>query len=52
MHGFTELILLVIIIVIIFGPSTAPKLGEAIGKMIKRNRRNQSSDDDPSADDE
>ncbi len=46
MHGFTELILLVIIIVIIFGPSTAPKLGEAIGKMIKRGRKARGVDEE------
>ena len=44
MHGFTELILLVVIIVIIFGPSTAPKLGEAIGRMIKRGRAKKNGD--------
>lgn len=51
MHGFTELILLVIIIVIIFGPSTAPKLGEAIGKMIKRSRKGGGEGSSSSSDD-
>lgn len=46
MHAFTELILLIIIIVIIFGPSTAPRLGEAIGRMLRRRGRGSAADSD------
>ena len=42
MPGFTELLLLLIILVLIFGASKLPKLGASLGKTVK-NFKNASS---------
>ncbi len=41
MPGITELILLLIILVIIFGAKTLPRLGESLGRAVGNFKRSQ-----------
>jgi len=47
MHfGFGELLLIFIVILLIFGASKLPQLGDALGKGIKNFKRSVSGDDE------
>lgn len=46
MPGPTELIIIFMILLVLFGASRLPRLGEAIGKSIKGLKRGLDSDDD------
>jgi sec-independent protein translocase protein TatA len=43
--GITELLVILVIVVVIFGPSRLPKVGQALGSSI-RGFKNASLDDD------
>lgn len=43
--GWTELIIILGIVLLIFGPSKLPQLGQAIGKTIRGFRRAVAEDD-------
>lgn len=45
MPGFTELLLLLIILFIVFGAKTLPQLGEALGKAVRKFRGSAASQD-------
>lgn len=44
--GAPELIIILIIILIIFGPKNLPKLGKSLGKTVKNVREGMEEDDD------
>lgn len=44
--GFSELIIILAILVLIFGANRLPQIGEGIGKAIKNLKRGLNSDDD------
>lgn len=44
--GFGELVVILLIVVLIFGATRLPQIGEGIGKAIKNFKRGISSDDD------
>jgi len=44
--GFSELLVILAIVVLIFGATRLPQIGEGIGKAIKNFKRGISSDDD------
>jgi sec-independent protein translocase protein TatA len=46
MPGFTELILILLILVIIFGANKLPALGTAVGRMMKNYRRSRRARDE------
>lgn len=46
MPGFSELIVILIIILIIFGAGKLPQIGDALGKGIKNFRRSASGKDE------
>ena len=46
MPGFTELLLLLIIVVLIFGATKLPQLGAALGKTVKNFKNASSSRDE------
>lgn len=49
--GGAELVLVLVIVLIIFGPGKLPRVGEAIGRNIRGLRRASTEDEeDPSAD--
>ncbi|MBU1107181.1 MAG: twin-arginine translocase TatA/TatE family subunit [Candidatus Riflebacteria bacterium] len=55
--GFTELIVILVIILILFGPGKLPEIGKALGKGIREfkdaqkdvKRRTSDSDNEPEA---
>jgi sec-independent protein translocase protein TatA len=46
--GSTELIIILVAILIIFGPSNLPKLADAMGKAIRNFKKSASGDDEES----
>jgi sec-independent protein translocase protein TatA len=44
--GFGELVLIFLVILLIFGASKLPQLGDALGKGIKNFKRSSSGDDE------
>lgn len=44
--GFTEIILILVILVVIFGGNKLPGLGEGLGKMIRNFKRASSEPDE------
>lgn len=44
--GVTELIIILIVVLIIFGPKNLPKIGSAIGKTVKNIREGMGGDKD------
>ncbi len=44
--GSTELIIILVAILIIFGPSNLPKLADAMGKAIRNFKKSASGDDE------
>ena len=44
--GMPEILLILVIIVLLFGASRLPQLGEGIGKAVKNLKRGLASDDD------
>ena len=48
--GPFELIIIVAIILIIFGPKNLPKIGSALGKTVKNVREGMEEDDEPADD--
>lgn len=49
--GFQELLVVLAIVAILFGPSRLPQMGEGVGKLIANLRKNlHESDDEPEAD--
>jgi sec-independent protein translocase protein TatA len=48
--GTTELLVILAIIVLIFGPSQIPKLSKMLGKSIKSFRSGMADDDDSAKD--
>ena len=44
--GFGELVVILLIVVLIFGATRLPQIGEGIGKAIKNFKRGIASDDD------
>lgn len=47
--GMTELLVVLLIVVVIFGPTQIPKLTKMIGKSIKNLRAGMSEDEDEEA---
>jgi len=47
MPQFMELFVVLVILVIVFGAKTLPRIGESIGRMIVRRRRSPSSSPEP-----
>lgn len=45
--GFGEILLILAVALLIFGPSKLPQLGEALGKGIRNFRRTSEGNDDP-----
>ena len=43
--GFTEIIIVLLVVLLIFGPSKIPQLGDAIGKGIKNFKKATTHDD-------
>lgn len=44
--GTTELIIILLVVVLIFGPTQIPKLAKMIGKSVKNLRAGMASDED------
>ena len=44
--GWMELLIVLLIVLLIFGPSKLPQLAKSIGKAIREFRQNLSGDDD------
>lgn len=47
--GAPELILIVLVCVVLFGPKNLPKLGTALGQTVKNVREGMEEDDTPKA---
>lgn len=45
--GLPELVLILVVVVVIFGPRRLPQLGQAIGASIKGFKRSSAGDDPP-----
>lgn len=45
--GLPELVLILVVVVVIFGPRRLPQLGQAIGASIKGFKRGTAGDDPP-----
>lgn len=43
--GWTELVIILVIVLLIFGPKNLPKLGNAIGRTFKNLRKGMEDDD-------
>ena len=50
--GMQELVIILLIVIIIFGASRLPQLGEGLGKAIKGFKKGISGDESPTADKE
>ena len=50
--GVTELIIILIVVLIIFGPKNLPKIGSAIGKTVKNIREGMGGDKDKEGEEE
>ena len=50
--GVPELLIILAVILIIFGPKNLPKLGSALGKTVKNLREGMASDKDKDEDEE
>lgn len=48
MPGFTEMLIIAAVIVLLFGTNKLPKLGGAIGESIKNFKKGMKNDDDES----
>jgi sec-independent protein translocase protein TatA len=48
--GVPELIIILIVVLVIFGPKNLPKLGASLGKTVKNIREGMDSTDDSSKD--
>jgi sec-independent protein translocase protein TatA len=48
--GVPELIIILIVVLVIFGPKNLPKLGASLGKTVKNIREGMESTDDSSKD--
>lgn len=44
--GVPELLIILVVVLLIFGPKNLPKLGSAIGKSVKSLREGMTSDED------
>ena len=49
--GAPELIVVLIVVLVIFGPKNLPKLGNALGKTVKSVREGMESEDDSKVED-
>lgn len=49
--GVPELLIILVVILLIFGPKNLPKLGSAMGKTVKNLREGMAGDDDKKEDD-
>ena len=47
--GPMELIIILIVVLVIFGPKNLPKIGSALGKTVKNVREGMEGDEDPKA---
>lgn len=45
--GASELVVILLVALVIFGPKNLPKLGASMGKTVKNFREGMESDDDP-----
>ena len=45
--GVPELLVILLVVVVIFGPKNLPKLGSALGKTVKNVREGMEEDDEP-----
>lgn len=50
--GMPELLIILVVILLIFGPKNLPKLGSALGKTVKNLREGMASSDEEEADEE
>ena len=50
--GPMELIIILIVVLVIFGPKNLPKIGSALGKTVKNVREGMEGDEEPKADDD
>ena len=48
--GPMELIIILIVVLVIFGPKNLPKIGSALGKTVKNVREGMEGDDEPKPD--
>lgn len=47
--GVTELLIVLLVVIVIFGPTQIPKLAKMVGKSVKSLRAGMSDDDEPKA---
>ncbi|WP_251159188.1 twin-arginine translocase TatA/TatE family subunit [Caniella muris] len=47
--GIPELLIILVVVLVIFGPKNLPKLGASLGKTVKNIREGMESTDDPKA---
>ena len=47
--GPMELIIILIVVLVIFGPKNLPKIGSALGKTVKNVREGMEGDEEPKA---
>ncbi|GJM54786.1 twin-arginine translocase TatA/TatE family subunit [Coriobacteriaceae bacterium] len=45
--GIPELLIILVVVLVIFGPKNLPKLGASLGKTVKNIREGMESTDDP-----
>lgn len=50
--GPLELVVILVVVLLIFGPKNLPKLGSAVGKTVKNVREGMEGEDDEDNDDE
>ena len=48
--GTTELLIILLVVVVLFGPTQIPKLSKMMGKSIKNHRAGMSDDEDEKKD--
>ena len=48
MPGIPELLLILVIVLIIFGPGKLPQIGDALGRTIRNFRKSSKVEDEPS----
>lgn len=47
--GVTELVVILLVALVVFGPKNLPKLGSALGKTVRNVREGMEGEDEPAA---
>jgi len=50
--GTTELVIILVVVLVLFGPKRLPQMGKALGETIKQLRSSAKGDDEPASDTE